>query len=116
MDGAQIRRVTTRAVTAALWAALACLAVGLVLLQVRHAHLEAGQKLRPLLALPGELLAGRSDAWLSLGVVGLLLTPLIRMLGMLIEFLTRGERRASLAAGAVSLLLILALVRGLGVV
>ena len=112
-QGELVRRLTARAVLAVMALGLAALGLGFVLLRLEHAHVAAGEALSPIGQVPGQALAMRPIGWLSLGVVALLFTPVVRMGGMLAEFLVRGERGPALAAGLVTAGLIATIAVGL---
>lgn len=101
-QGELVRRLTARAVLVVMGIGLAALAVGFVLLRIEHAHVAPGEALSPIARIPGQVVALKPLGWLSLGVVGLLLTPVVRVGGMLIEFLVRGQRGPAIAAGLVT--------------
>ena len=92
------------------YASMSLVAVGLVLLVVGGGSpLDPGPPLR-LATLGSDLLAGRPAAFLWLGILGVVATPTLRVVGALVGFWRRGERQMALVA-----LLILVVV-GLGVV
>ena len=99
-----------RVLTIGTYGSMALVAIGLVLLVARGSSpLDPGPPLS-LATLPGDLVAGRPEAFLWLGILGVVSTPALRVLGALIGFWRGGERRMALVA-----LAILAVV-GLGVV
>lgn len=102
---------TTRAVGLTLLASMATLLFGLLLAA------RAGNDVAPSTVPIGELLGGlavwQPAAWLSLGLLLLLVTPLVRLGGMLRDFLRAGQRWAALSASVVILLLVITLVLGL---
>ena len=92
------------------YASIVLVGVGLVLLFVDGASpLDPGPPLR-INTLVADLIAGRPSAFLWLGILGVLATPALRVVGALIGFWRRGERQMALIA-----LLILVVV-GAGVV
>ena len=99
-----------RVLTTGTYASIALVAIGLVLLIVGGGSpLDPGPPLS-LATLAADLVAGRPAAFLWLGVLGIVATPGLRVVGAMIGFWRRGERRMVLVAA-----LILAVV-GLGVV
>lgn len=107
---ARARELTTTAVLVTLLASMGCFAAGLAL-AFRADALAAA--VVPLGELPAALAAADPGAWLSLGVIFLLLTPLVRLAGMLREFRRDGQSRAAVSAAVVLAMLTVALVLGL---
>jgi uncharacterized membrane protein len=99
-----------RVLTFGTYASMALVAIGLVLLVAGGGSpLDPGPPLR-LATLGADLVAGRPDAFLWLGILAVVGTPALRVVGALVGFWRGGERRMALIA-----VLILAVV-GLGVV
>lgn len=99
------QRLGTRLVALGLVAATICFAVGmsLILFRGEEASTAAVQVVRP-----SELLAqlGSSRAWLTLGVLCLIATPSLRVLGLIRWCQVEGKRLA-LGAGCFVLILLL---------
>lgn len=94
-----------RVLQAGTYASIALVAVGVVLLVGRGGSpLDAGPPLN-LGTLAADLAAGRPGAFLWLGILGVVATPGLRVVGALIGFARRGERTMAVVA-----LLILAVV------
>jgi len=105
MESHRARRLTTILVAVGLALGLVCFLVGAGL----ALSAETPRDARTLSATDiGAALAGHDPlAWLSLGVLFLVLTPSLRLIGMLLTF--RAERRPlAMLTGAVVLLVLLA--------
>lgn len=102
--------LTTAAVLGTLLVSVAAFAVGAAL------ALSAGTtttQVVPLGELPAGLVALDPAAWLGLGVIALLLTPMVRLGGMLRDFLRAGQRMPALSASVVLIMLGVSIVLGL---
>lgn len=103
-DSARAQRLGTRLVAAGLIAASLCLGIGMLLILVRgeEASTAAVQVVRP-----SQILAQLSDSktWLTLGVLCLIATPSLRVLG-LIRWCQVEGKRVALGAGCFVLLLL----------
>ena len=103
MEGHRARKLTTRLVAAGLAVAIVCLVTGAALAIARPESELAPLGLR---AMGEGLGAGHPGAWLSLGALVLIVTPCLRLAGLLAVFQAEGERRALFACGALILLLL----------
>lgn len=103
--GAGAQRLSTRLVAAGLLAAALCLGVGMGMILIRgeEASTAAVQVVQPSQVLER---IGDSRTWLTLGVLCLLATPSLRVLGLLRWCQVEGKRLA-LGAGCFVLLLLL---------
>ncbi len=99
------QRLTTRLVAVGLLAAALCLGIGMSLILARgeEASTAAVQVVRPSLLLSQ---LGASKTWLTLGVLCLLATPSLRVLGLLGWCQAKGKRLA-FGAGCFVLVLLL---------
>jgi uncharacterized membrane protein len=88
------RKLTTRAVGVFLLASLLCLAVGAGL-ALSAPPVDAA--VLPARTIPGELALSNPVAWLSLGALFMILSPSVRVAGMIVTFRTEGDRRAAVA-------------------
>lgn len=104
MESARARKLTTHLVAIGLLLGGACFLVGTVLSFVRPPADDAS--LLPLAKLPSALVAGDPVAWLSLGALWLILSPSLRLVGMLLTFHSEGDRRA-IGSGLVVLAILL---------
>ena len=106
-----MKRWTSRAVAGLLVFSLGCCALGLVF----SAFLPVAddQRVVPIQRLWGALWRLQPKAWMSLGVLGLFLTPVVRLLGMAATFRARGRTRALGSACAVLVFVVGAVVYGL---
>lgn len=97
--------------------ALALFAAGLAALVARHGSSASGGWVRPnalagyldLRHLGGALAAGTPEAYLTLGVLVLIATPVLRVVGGALAFAGHGERRMALLSLAVLAMLLLGL-------
>jgi uncharacterized membrane protein len=94
-------------------ASMALVAIGLVLLVAGGGSpLDPGPPLR-LGTLGADLAGGRPAAFLWLGILGVVGTPALRVLGALIGFWRGGERRMALVALLILVVVALGVVAGL---
>jgi uncharacterized membrane protein len=63
--------------------------------------------------LAGDLLGGRAEGFLWLGVLGVLATPMLRVLGALVGFARAGEWRMVGVAAAIAVVVAVGIVAGL---
>jgi uncharacterized membrane protein len=95
------------------YASMSLVAVGLILLVGGGGSpLDQGPPLR-LATLGHDLLAGRPAAFLWLGILGVIATPALRVVGALVGFWRRGERRMALVALLILVVVALGVVAGL---
>lgn len=78
----------------------------LLLIGGGHSPLDPGPMLN-IATLHGDLLAGKPDAILWLGVLGVLCTPALRVVGAMVGFARAGERR--MVAIAIAILVVVGL-------
>lgn len=78
---------------------VAVMLVGLVLAVAAGDGLPHGAV--PAARLPGALAGGDAAAWLTLGLLVLVATPFVRVLGSLVAFAREGDRRYVLVTAAV---------------
>jgi uncharacterized membrane protein len=97
-----IERSVARLLTIGTSLGVGALAVG-TLLMIREGidPLEAGYPTLDLAALPADLLGLRPTAWLWVGILVILATPIARVGLALLGFLTSGERQFALVALAI---------------
>lgn len=90
-----------RLLQAGTYVSMALIAIGTVLLLANGASpLEAGPPL-DLRRLAGDVVAGRPGAFLWLGILGVLATPMLRVAGALLGFARAGEWRMVLISAAI---------------
>lgn len=104
MESARARELTTRLVAGGLLLSAAALLVGLGLGFTRGIQ---GGHVVPFPELPASLARGDAIAWLSIGLTLLILTPALRLAGIIVIFVAEDDRR-EIPAAALLLVLIVA--------
>jgi uncharacterized membrane protein len=95
------------------YASMALVAIGLVLFVTGGGSpLDPGPPLR-LATFGADLAAGRPAGFLWLGILGVVATPALRVLGALVGFWRRGERRMTVIAVLILAVVAIGVVAGL---
>ena len=109
----RLEPVLARVLQVGTYVSMGLVAIGtLLLIAGGHSPLDAGPMLN-LSTLPGDLLALKPDAILWLGVLGVLFTPALRVVGAMVGFARAGERRMVAIAVAIIVVVGLGIVAGL---
>ena len=100
---ATLESALARVLQVGTYASMAFVAVGtLLFIAAGGSPLDAGPPF-DLARLPGDLATGRPEGFLWLGILGVVATPALRVLGALLGFVRGGERRmAAVAVGIIA--------------
>lgn len=111
--GADLEPALARVLQAGTYASIALMAIGTVLLLAAGiSPLAGGPPLRLDLVLP-DIAAARPEGFLWLGILGICATPALRVVGALVGFWRRGERRMVVVALLILVVVAAGVVSGL---
>jgi uncharacterized membrane protein len=103
-----------RGITLGTYLAIACVAIGVgLLVAAGRSPLEVGAAPFDPAAIPGQLVAGRAEGFLWLGLVLAIATPIGRVAGALVGYAARGERFFAVVAAAILAVIAVAVLVGL---
>ena len=107
-----LERTIARLLTGGTYLSVALLAIGVVLMTVGGVSPLAGGPPFDAARLPSDLAALKPSAWLWLGLVVALATPLGRVAASLVGYLAGGERRMAVIAVAILVVVFVGVILG----
>jgi uncharacterized membrane protein len=105
-----VERIVRLALLVGIGASVALMAAGLVLVVVRGQTIPSS--VTPAADLPHGLVAMEAAAYLSLGLMVLIATPFVRVMGSIVGFAREGDRRYVLVTSTVFALMCLGVLLG----
>jgi uncharacterized membrane protein len=112
-DAGTLESALARVLQAGTYASIALVAIGVALFVARGGSpLDLGQPLAVDRLLP-DILALRAEGFLWLGILGLVVTPGLRVAGALIGFARRGERTMAIVAFLILVIVAVGVIAGL---
>jgi uncharacterized membrane protein len=95
------------------YASMALIAIGVVLMLATGTSALAGGPPLVVGRIVPDIVAGKAEGFLWLGILGMVATPLLRVIGALVGFWRRGERRMVLVGFLVLVVVAIGVIVGL---